>query len=100
MRRWLLLLGGPLVWAAHFNLSYAINSISFQAAHETVPLARVLIVGAGAAAVLACIFVVWAALRTNEDDEFDRFSRIVAAAGGVLGAIGIFWQSLPALAPI
>lgn len=100
MTRWLILLGGPLIWAAHFNLIYAINSISIQAARESTATARGLIVGSGVLAVLGCLYVLRRARKLPKHDEFDHFWRLVAATGAVLGAISIVWQSLPALAPI
>lgn len=100
MSRWLILLGGPLIWAGHFNLIYAINSISIQSAGESTLLARGLIAASGAVGVLGCLYVLARARRLPRQEEFDRFSRLVAAAGALLGAIAIVWQSLPALAPI
>ncbi len=100
MRRWLLFLGGPLIWAAHFGFIYAVSSISVQAIGETGSLARVLIVASGLAGFAAALLVLAAALRMHVDEPLDRFWRVVSGAGAVLGAIAVAWQSLPALAPI
>lgn len=100
MRRWLLLLGGPLIWAGHFGLIYAIASISIQASGETGMLARALVVGSTVVAVFAAIGVLLLAWRRQGEEPFDRFFRAVSAAGAVLAAIAICWQTLPVLAPI
>ena len=100
MRRWLLLLGGQLIWAAHFGLIYAISSISVQATGETGLIARVLIVGSGLLGVIAALLVFSLAWRMRTDEPIDRFWRAVSAAGAVFGATAVSWQTLPALAPI
>lgn len=100
MRRWLLLLGGPLIWATHFGLIYAITSISVQAIGETGLFARVLIVGSGVLGVSAALFVLWTALSLRREEPLDQFSRVVSGAGAVFAAIAVFWQTLPAFAPI
>lgn len=100
MRRWLLLLGGPLIWAAHFSLIYLIASVSVQATGQVGLLARLLIAGSGLVGVLAALALLWAARRLRGDELLDKFWRIVSAAGAVFGAVAVFWQSLPAFAPI
>ncbi|HET9229937.1 MAG TPA: hypothetical protein VFO00_01535 [Vitreimonas sp.] len=100
MRRWLLFLSGPLIWAAHFSFIYAVASISVQAIGDTGLLVRMLIAGSGVAAAGAALFVLWLAWRLKVEEPLDQFWRIVSAAGAVLGAIAVVWQSLPAFAPI
>jgi hypothetical protein len=100
MRRWLLLLGGPLIWAAHFLAVYAIASVSVVIAGETNFEARALIVSAGALAALAAMMLIVAAWRMPRDEPIDAFWRVVALAGATIGLVAVVWQTLPALAPI
>ena len=100
MGRWLLLLGGPLIWAAHFMIIYAIASVSEQIAGGAGVLARALILVAGGAGVAAALFVLAAARRFDAEDPLQRFWRMVSAAGAILAIIAMLWQTLPALAPI
>lgn len=100
MRRWLLFLGGPLAWALHFGLVYAINSVSVQAAGDTVLLARFAIVGAGMVGVAICALLLWFAARMPAEDALDQFWGLVATAGATVGGVAIIWQSTPALLPI
>ncbi|HYD87177.1 MAG TPA: hypothetical protein VEA80_06870 [Vitreimonas sp.] len=97
MVRWLILLAGPLLWAAHFGLIYAVASISIQAVGESTPLARGLIGGSGLAFV-GVLALLCLSLRRGED-EVDRFWRSASIAGAVIGIVAILWQSLPALLP-
>jgi hypothetical protein len=100
VRRWLLLLGGPLIWATHFGLIYAISSISVQATGAIGVFARALIVGSGVLGVGAALFVLWTALGLRREEPLDQFWRLVSGAGAVFAAIAVFWQTLPAFAPI
>jgi hypothetical protein len=100
MRRWFLLLGGPLIWAAHFLAIYAVTSIWYIAAGATDATARIVIVSLSAAALVATGFVTVVALRQPRHDSIDSFLRTVAAVGAILAAIAVTWQTLPALAPI
>lgn len=100
MRRWLLLLGGPLIWAAHFGAIYAISSISVQIAGDTVAAARALIVASGALAALTAVALMLLAARSSQATMLDRFWRTVSGAGALIAAIAVVWQTLPALAPI
>lgn len=98
MGRWLLFLGGPLIWAAHFGLIYAIASLSVVAAGETTAAARVAIGASGLGAALACAVLAWRALKAGAQDELGRFMRMVGGVGAIIGLIAVIWQTLPALA--
>jgi cytochrome c biogenesis protein CcdA len=100
MRRWLLFLGGPLIWAAHFAVIYAIASISMVGAGETTPAARVAILVAGIVAAIAAALMLIAALRAPRNEALGAFWRNVAALGALIALVAIVWQTLPALAPI
>lgn len=100
MRRWLLLLGGLLIWAAHFGAAYAIASISFEVAGKTTLAARALLMVAGAAAAIACVLLCRAALRMPRQTPLDAFWRTVSLAGAVIALIAVVWQTLPAIAAL
>lgn len=97
MLRWLLLLGGPLIWGAHFLLVYAIASISEVAAGETTLTARALIGLSGGLAATGCLGVLFLGLRHRGGEAVDAFWRTVSATGAALGFVGVLWQTLPAL---
>jgi hypothetical protein len=100
MGRWLLLLGGPLIWAGHFLAIYAVASVAVQLNGTASFMARIVILGLSAAAIAACIFVFFAARRQRRGEPLADFFRTIAGAGAVLALIAIVWQTLPALAPI
>jgi len=100
MRRWLLLLAGPLIWAAHFMAIYAVTSISYVVAGATTAEARLVVVALSLAGLGGCAGVLLLGLREDNRDELAQFWRAVATAGLVVAAVAILWQTLPALAPI
>lgn len=97
---WRLLLGGPLIWAAHFGLIYAAASIFHVVRGEPDAAARIVTLVITALCFGGSGFVLAAALRQPRAEPLDRFWRIVAATGAILAMIAIFWQTLPALIPI
>jgi hypothetical protein len=100
MGRWLFLLGGPLIWAAHFGAIYATASVSHVIAGATGGDTRSFIVVISMVCVGACAWLITSALRRPPADALGAFWRNVAAAGAVLAIIAITWQTLPALAPL
>lgn len=97
MRRWLFMLGGLLVWAAHFAGVYAIASVADVVAHASAPAARALIGAFTLVCVLAAAGIAVVAARRRTGDAQERFSASLAALGGALAAVAILWQGLPAL---
>lgn len=97
MKRWLFLLGGPLIWAAHFLAIYATASISVQLAGGATVPARLVIALAGLLAAIAAALLAHAAWRRTSQTPFDAFERAVALAGAAIALIAIVWQTLPAL---
>lgn len=97
MRRWLFLLGGLLIWAAHFTFIYIVASISDLQAGEATPIARVVIGASGAAAAVAALLLLRAAIRARAGEPLETFWRSVSALGAVIALIAILWQTLPAL---
>lgn len=97
MRRWLLLLGGPLIWAAHFAVIYTIASVSIAAAGETTPAARAAMIVAGGGGALACALLIRHALRNDDRDDLSAFLRGVGGIGAGISLVAILWQTLPAM---
>lgn len=91
MRAWAILLGGLLVWAAHFFLLYAIGEFARDGA-----MARIAI-GLLTIACLAAEFVILALCLKRPRDGFGQWQRQVGALGAALGGIAIVWQALPSL---
>lgn len=94
MRKWTLLLGGLLVWAAHFFLLYGFASV-----FPGTELARLLTLIATVPALAADAVLLWAAAarRLVDPDELDRWVLDVSAIGAGLSLVAVVWQALPAL---
>ena len=102
MRFWLLMLGGLLIWAAHFLGLYLLSSAADVARGDAGAWN-----GAGLIFSLICLMVtavlcwrciVW--LRMKPRDETRAFGLRLAVAGGLLGGIGVVFQTLVLLAPV
>ncbi len=91
MRGWPILLGGLAIWAAHFFAIYALGEFVIDTL-----LTRIAI-GALTLVALAAQLVLLARLRRTSGDGFERWQVEVGTLGAVIGAIGVLWQSLPAL---
>ncbi|MDO9367359.1 MAG: hypothetical protein Q7T68_02215 [Sphingopyxis sp.] len=92
MRSWTILLGGLLVWAAHFFALYGIGEFAGASAASR---DAVLLISALALAADGLLFR--RLLRLPHDDEFGRWRTGVASGGLGLSALAIVWQTLPAL---
>lgn len=93
MREWALLLGGLVVWAAHFFLVYGFASI-----FPGMALARWLAIGATIAALAADAAILWLALAGGRlADELERWQARVGAAGAALSFVAVAWQGFPAI---
>lgn len=103
MARWLILLGGPLIWAIHFAGVYGIASLAdvITRADDVRARAGVLVFTAAcAAADAALIWLVWrrrGPLLRDADAELSRFWRGAAFGGAVLSLVSVIWQGLPAI---
>jgi hypothetical protein len=93
MRSWLILLGGLLLWAAHFFLAYGLGEFAAQDA-----AVRIAIVAATLLAVAAELLLLRHCLRQREAD-FAGWQYRIGAVGAAIGGIAILWQGLPALFP-
>lgn len=96
MRAWLWMLGGLVVWAAHFVGLYALASLADVAARADDPAFRV----AGAAFSLLClaaaVLIGWkAAALARRHAREDRWPHELALGAAGVGAISVAWQSLP-----
>ena len=101
MRFWLLMLGGLLVWAAHFLGLYLLSSASDVARDDAGAWS-----GAGLVFSLVCLIAIFGMgwrcmvrLSAGQCDETLAFALRLAITGGVLGAIGVVFQTLVLLAP-
>lgn len=95
MRAWAMLLGGLLVWAAHFFSLYIGASLFPGTA-----TARWLAIVATLAAAAAAGWLLSLSIRQSrhaEADELQRWLAGFAAAGCGLALLAIFYQGLPAL---
>lgn len=100
MRTWFFMLGGMVVWAAHFMGVYAIASVADVARDADAAAARWIVAGftaACAAAAAAFGLAGLRRLRRTGDDPYQRFTATVAAVGGGIAAVAVVWQGLPAL---
>lgn len=95
MRAWAYMLGGPIVWAVHFFVLYAISSVFL-----TSTLARILVLIVSALCIAADAWLLRAALpiaKSNDSEEFGRWAAHISALGAALSLVAVTWQSLPAV---
>jgi hypothetical protein len=95
MTRWLLLLGGLLVWAGQFFALYAFASI-----YPGNPLAGSLAIAATCFALAADAAIIWMAVvfrLRSAKDSFDAWVSEIAFVGGLVSFLAVLWQGLPAL---
>jgi hypothetical protein len=91
MRSWLVLLGGLLLWAAHFFTLYAIGEFVHDggAARLAVGLLTIVLF------VADLLLFLW--IRRRRRSGFSQWRDQVGMLGAALAAIAIVWQGLPAL---
>ena len=94
-RKWMLLLGGLVVWAVHFFLLYAFASIfpGSQTARWLAAAATVLGVAANGLIFRAAV----TSRKQAVADDLDDWVRQVARLGCLLSVTAILWQGLVAL---
>lgn len=100
MRRWLFLLGGLIVWLAHFLGVYGIASVADVALRRAdAPAALWTIVGFTAACAAIDLLVLFAALPRlrRAADSVDRFISGGAAFNAGLSFVAVVWQGLPVI---
>jgi hypothetical protein len=94
MRAWLVLLGGLIVWAAHFFALYAVASIFPGLAVARYLTLALTLVAAGAAGWL----LLWTS-RSVRDPLFDPLTSWISKIGAIgsgLALIAILYQGAPA----
>jgi len=89
---WFLLLGGLIVWAAHFLALYVIGEVRGGDGP-----ARAMILVLTGLALAADGALAWHIRGRSADTGFERWRRSVVLAGAALSAIAVIWQMLPAL---
>jgi hypothetical protein len=93
MRAWALLLGGLIIWAAHFFILYAIASIFL-----TTTLARLLAGAVTLICLVAVALLLARALRWRADaDPFEHWMHVLAALVAAISLVAVLWQGLPVL---
>jgi hypothetical protein len=95
MRSWAVLLGGLLVWTAHFFLLYGFASI-FPGSW----IARLLTLAVTVPALAVDSWILWVAARRRTRraaDGLDRWTSELGAAGAALSLVAVAWQALPAM---
>lgn len=94
MKRWLLILGGLLIWAAHFLGAYAAASI-----FPGEPAANILALVATVAALGADGILLWFTLGRARvaSDAFEGWTWRLGATSAALSLVAVLWQGMPAL---
>lgn len=98
MRPWAVMLGGLLVWTAHFMVIWTGSSVFL-----TSPAARLVTGSATLVALPAIAMLARAGWRrqqaqaTGGQNRFGGWSAQLALLSALAGAIAIVWQALPAL---
>lgn len=99
MRGWVVMLGGLLVWTAHFVGVYAIASVGAVVSDADGPAARWAIGGLTLLCVLAiAALAVFAERRARTlSDDLARFMARLSVLGATFAGLAVVWQGLPAL---
>jgi len=87
------MLGGLMVWAAHFFALYGVASLL-----PGRPEARWLVLAATLPAIAAEGLLLWKAMRgANQPDSLERWTSQLGAAGAAISLIAVIWQGATAL---
>ena len=93
MREWTILLGGLVIWAAHFFVLYGIASVL-----PGKPAATGLVLVATLVAAPAAGVILWRAIAgLRKPDPLDRWMAQVGAVGAALSLVAVIWQAVPAI---
>jgi hypothetical protein len=94
--RWL---GGPLIWAAHFTLVYASESLVCTRGGGAA--AHLALVGLATAIALIMLMAItaqsWRRVSSPRATAALSFMDGTAAMLGLLGMLGVLWSTLPAI---
>lgn len=91
MSQWAFMLGGLLVWAAHFFMLYAF--VSLLPGND---VARWLTLAATLAALAANGVLIWLASR-GVLTGYGAWPQRFAVLGALVSILAVFWQALPAI---
>ena len=102
MTSWLFLLGGPIIWLAHFSAIYTAASVADVTGRADQPAALWTVAALTAAGLAANgALLVWGAQRprflTAMDAELADFWQAAGAGGALISAVAVLWQGLPGL---
>lgn len=99
-RNMLIMLAGPLIWAAHFLAIYVFTGIVCARPALQAEWLGMNVAGWGTLAATIAAFIAMAAIllrlhpgQTDQDNR--RFIRWMSLALGLLSAIAIAWESVP-----
>jgi len=92
MAAWRGMLGGLLVWAAHFFTLYILASVFGTSAEARIGTAVATVM-----ALAAAIILLRNARRSTEADPLFRWMASIKALGAALVIVAVIWQALPAL---
>lgn len=93
------MMGGLIVWTAHFFGVYALASLGDVVSAADAPVWRAAVAGfSGLCLVIALALTAHAVarLRRAPEDPAAQFQPEIAAVGAGISAIAILWQALPA----
>lgn len=101
---WLFGLAGPLAWAIHLGVIYALASVGEVtraddglAVRAAILLATLLAAGLQVALIVAAWRDRLPVLAREPDAEARRFWRATAGIGSLVGLVAVLWQSAPVL---
>lgn len=100
MRRWVEMLAGLTIWAAHFIGAYVISSVGDVASAADAPewrAANVVFSAVCGLALIAVLVVTVRRMRREPRDELSGFISGLGAMGAALGLLGVVYQTLPNL---
>lgn len=96
MQRFVYMLGGLLVWTAHFVGVYAIASIGDVVARADDPVWRMIGLGFSVlCALIAAGLLIHALGRKDDGTDTGDLGNLLARVGAGLALVSIVWQSLP-----
>lgn len=92
MAAWRSMLGGLLVWAAHFFTLYILASVFGTSAEARIGTVAATLIALGVATHL-----LRQALRSSDPDPLFRWMASVKALAATVVIVAVVWQALPAL---
>jgi hypothetical protein len=96
--RWILYLAPWLIWTAHFLGLYVVWSVEDLAGGSATAwrIAAAVFGAACAAGCVLCTVAIWRGRARSRQGEGGRLMSDLAGLGGVIAALAVLFQSLPA----